>query len=73
MAAAAQLGGQLGRPLQQTGMQIEHVAGVSLASRGTADQQRQGTVSHRVLGQVIVNDKDVFALVHEVLAHGQPE
>ena len=39
-AAAAQLIGELGRAFQQTGVQIEHVAGVSLTSRGTADQQR---------------------------------
>ena len=51
-------------------MQIENVAGVSLASRGTADQQRQGTVSHSVLGKVIVDDEDVLALLHEVFAHG---
>ena len=69
-AAAAQLVGKLGGALQQTGVQIENVAGVSLASRGTADQQRQGTVSHGVLGQVIVDDEDVLALLHEVFAHG---
>ena len=51
-------------------MQIEDVAGVSLTSRRTADQQRQGAVSDSVLGQVIVDDKDVLALVHEVFAHG---
>ena len=61
-AAAAQLVGELGRALQQTGVQIEDVAGVSLTSRGTADQQRQGTVGHGVLGQVIVDDEDVLAL-----------
>ena len=33
-AAAAQLIGELGRAFQQTGVQIEHVAGVSLTSRG---------------------------------------
>ena len=38
-AAAAQLVGELCGALQQTGVQIEHVAGVSLTSRGTADQQ----------------------------------
>jgi len=51
-------------------VQIEHVAGVSLTSRGTADQQRQGTVSDRVLGQVVVDDQDMLALMHEIFAHG---
>ena len=51
-------------------MQVKDIAGVSLTSRRTADQQRQGTVSHGVLGQVIVDDQDVLALMHEVLAHG---
>ena len=69
-AAAAQLVGELGRALQQTGVQIEDVAGVGLTSRGTAQQQRQGTVGHGVLGQVIVDDQDMLALMHEVLAHG---
>ncbi len=40
-AAAAQLIGELGRAFQQTGVQVENIAGVSLASRGTANQQRQ--------------------------------
>ena len=49
-AAAAQLVGELGRAFQQTGVQVEDVAGVSLTSRRTADQQRQGAVSDSVLG-----------------------
>ena len=60
-AAAAQLIGELGCAFQQTGMQVKDIAGVSLTSRRTADQQRQGTVSHGVLGQVIVDDQDVLA------------
>ena len=50
-------------------MQVEHVAGVCLASRRTADQQRQGTVSHCVLGQVVIDHQHMLALVHEVFAH----
>ncbi len=46
-AAAAQLVGELGRAFQQTGVQIEDVARVSLTSRRTADQQRQGAVSRQ--------------------------
>ena len=61
---------QLGRALQQAAVQVENVAGVSFTSRRTADQQRQGTVSNSVLGQVIIDDEDMLALLHEVLAHG---
>ena len=56
-----QLIGKLGRALQQTGVQVENIAGVSLTSRGTADQQREGTVGHRVLGKVIIDDEDMLA------------
>src|SRR5699024_11790195 len=43
--------------LQQAAVQIEHVAGVGLAAGAAAQQQRQGAVGHRVLGQVIVDDQ----------------
>ncbi len=51
-------------------MQIENVAGVGFASGRTVQQQRECTVSHRVLGKVIINDQHVLALVHEKLADG---
>ena len=51
-------------------MQIENVARVCLASRGTANQQRQRTVRDSMLGQIVIDNQDVPALVHEVLAHG---
>ena len=67
---AAVLLGQAAGALQQTGVQVEDVAGVSLTAGGAAQQQRQGTVCHRVLGQVVVDDEHVPALGHEVLADG---
>ena len=48
-------------------MQVEHIAGVGFTARGAAQQQRDGTVGHRVLGQIIVNDEHALALGHEVL------
>ena len=51
-------------------MQIEYIAGVRFTSWRSFQQQREGTVSHGVLGQVVVYHEDVLALVHEVLAHG---
>ena len=49
--------------LQQTGVQIEDIAGVSLTAGGAPQQQGDGTVGHRVLGKVIVNDEDALALM----------
>ena len=51
-------------------MEIEHVAGVSFPSGGTANQQGDGTVGHGVLAQVVVNHQHILALVHEMLTHG---
>ena len=51
--------------LEQTGVQIEYVARVRLASWRTVKQQGKCTVSYRVLGQIVVNDQNVLALVHE--------
>src|SRR5699024_8275814 len=62
--------GQLRRALQQTGVQVEDVTRVRLASRRTTQQQGDGAVGLGLLGQVIVNDQDVLALVHPVLAQG---
>ena len=46
-------------------MQIEYVARISLTSWRTVKQKGKCTVSYRVLGQIIVNDQNVLALVHE--------
>ena len=53
----AQIIGKLCGSLEKSGMQIEYVSGIRLTSRRTADQQRQGTVCYRVLGQIIVDDQ----------------
>ncbi len=50
-------------------MQIEYVAGVRLTSGRAANQQRQRTVGHRVLGQIVVNHEHILALIHKILAH----
>ena len=54
--------------LEQTGMQIEYIAGISLASWRTVKQKGKCTVRDRVLGQIVVDNEDVLALVHEILA-----
>ena len=50
--AAAARGGRAEprRALEQAGMQIEHVAGIRLAARGTLEQQADGAVGDGVLG-----------------------
>jgi len=61
---------ELGGPLQQAGVQVEHVAGVGLAARRPAEQQGELPVGNGLLGQVVVDDDGVLAVVAEVLAHG---
>src|SRR5699024_1433929 len=68
-AAAAFFVGQVGRPLQQAAVQVEHVAGVGLAAGAALQQQGRGAVGGGVLGPVVVDDRDVPALVDEVFAN----
>ena len=81
--AAAVLVGQLACALEETRVQVEDVARVSLTSRRTVQRQRHLTVSHSLLGEVIVDHEDVRTgvrcvcgvsvsiVVHEVLADGR--
>ena len=67
-AAAAQFLREVGRTLQQTGVQIEHIAGVGLPSGGPLQQQAQRPVGHGVLGEIVIDDQNIPALPHEILA-----
>jgi hypothetical protein len=49
-------------------MQVEYVAGIGFAAWRSAKQQRQLSISHRVLGQVVIHDQRVLAVIAEVLA-----
>ena len=51
-------------------MQIEHVAGIRLASGGAFKQQTERTVRHGVLGKIVIHDEHVPAGVHEILRYG---
>ena len=53
---------QLRGTLQQPGMQIEYVSGISLTSGGTADQQGKGTIGYRMLAQIIIDDEHILPL-----------
>ena len=51
-------------------VQVEDVAGVGLAARRAAQQQRDRAVGLGLLGEVVVDDEGVLAVLHPVLAHG---
>ena len=59
--AAAVFVVQLGGALQQAAVQIEHVAGKRLASRRTAQQQRDFAIGRGVLGKIVVDAERVAA------------
>src|SRR3954466_2979862 len=61
---------QLRRALEQAGMQIEHVARIGFAARRAAQQERHLAVGDGLLGQIVIDDDGVHAVVAEVLAHG---
>lgn len=52
---------ELGGTLQQTGVQVENVTGVSLTSGGTTEQQGHLTVGNGLLGEIIIDDEGMFA------------
>lgn len=56
--------------LEETRVEVEDVTGVGLTTRGTAEQQGHLTVSDGLLGQVVIHNQRVLAVVTEVLAHG---
>src|SRR5262249_22451218 len=60
----------LGGALEQARVQIEHVAGIGLASRRTPQEQRHLPVRDGLLRQVVVDDHRVHAAVAEIFAHG---
>ena len=61
---------ELGGALQQARVQIEDVAGIGLAAGRAAQQQRHLAVGDGLLGEIVVGDHGVHAVVAEVLAHG---
>src|SRR5579863_6856685 len=68
--STAPLLAELGSAFEETRMEIEHVAGVRFAARGTAQQQRNLAVGHGVLGEIVVHHQRMLAVVAEVLAQG---
>ena len=74
--------GELTRTLQKTRVQIEDVARICLTSWWTVKCQRHLTVCHRLLGKIVVDDKNVSSgmllirgvavliVIHKVLTNG---
>ena len=63
--------GDLGRALEQAAVEVEHVARIRLASRRTAQHERELAVRRGLLGQVVVDaERRLPLVVHEVLGHG---
>ena len=61
---------QLGGALQQAAVQIEDVARIGFAARRTAQQQRHLAIGDGLLGQIVIDDQGMHAIVAEPFAHG---
>ena len=57
---------------EQAAVQIKHVARISLAAGRALEHQRHLAIGHGMLGEVVVNNQRVHAIVHEPFAHGGP-
>lgn len=68
--ASSEGGRHLGGALEQAAVQVENVTGVSLATWRATQQERHLTVGDGLLGQIVVDDQGVLAVVAEELSHG---
>ncbi|CAG1979043.1 unnamed protein product [Fusarium graminearum] len=66
--AAAELVVHLGSTLEETGVKIENITGISLTSRGTSEKQGHLAVSDSLLGKIVKDNKSVLARVSEKFA-----
>ena len=55
----------LGSTLEQTRVEVEDITGVSLTPRRTTEQERHLTVGNGLLGEIVVDDEGVLAVVTE--------
>lgn len=62
----------LGGPLQQTGMQVEHITWVGFSAGRSPQQQRHLSVGYGLFGQVIIDDQGMSTRVTEVFTNGTP-
>lgn len=59
--------GHLGCSLEETRMEIEDVSGVSLSARRSSEKKRHLSVGDGLLGEIVVDDEAVLAVVSEEL------
>ena len=69
---AALLIRKLRRAFEQPRVQKKNIARIRLAPRRSPQEQRDFAVSDRVLREVVVDDEDVFVLVHQLFGHRAP-
>jgi hypothetical protein len=60
----------LGGSLEQTRVEVEDISGVGLSSRRSSKQKRHLSVGDGLLGQIVVDDQGVLAVVSEPFTHG---
>ena len=51
-------------------MQIKHIAREGLAPRRAAQQEGNLTISHGLLGQIVINNQRILSAITEIFAHG---
>ena len=61
---------QLRCALKKAGVKIENVTRIRFTARRTTQQQGHLTISNRLLGQIIINNQAVHAVIAEIFAHG---
>ena len=59
----------LGRSFQEAGMQVKDITGVSLTTWGSSKEEGHLSVSDGLLGEIIIDDKSVLAIISEVLTN----
>ena len=59
----------LGCTLEKTRVEIEDVSWVGLSAGGSSKQERHLSVSDGLLGQIVVDNEAVLAVVSEVLTN----
>ena len=60
----------LGRTLEETRMEIENITRVSLSAWGSSEEEGHLSVRDGLLGEIVIDDERVLAVVTEVLANG---
>ena len=56
--------------LEETRVEIEDITGVGLTTGGTSEEEGHLSVSDGLLGEIVVDDQGVLAVVSEVLTDG---